>query len=146
MLAMSLRVARPGNYDTITGVVWLAVLVTLGIRSNIAALLAGLFYTLLPGYVLAHFSGSWGNVPPVLFGLGAIGLAHGRDALSLLRPAEGQLFFGPLDDVDRRTIRYRGSHSPRRARRRVPLLGSFRRKRTRDERHDRWVQLRLDWF
>ncbi|HEY7424037.1 MAG TPA: multiheme c-type cytochrome [Gemmataceae bacterium] len=31
----------------------------------------------------------------------AIGLAHGRFALRLLRPKEGQLFFGPLDDVDR---------------------------------------------
>lgn len=30
-----------------------------------------------------------------------VGLAHGRFALELLRPAEGQLFFGPLDDVDR---------------------------------------------
>jgi hypothetical protein len=30
-----------------------------------------------------------------------LGLAHGRDILTLLRPAEGQLFFGPLDDVDR---------------------------------------------
>ena len=29
------------------------------------------------------------------------GLTHGRFALSLLRPEEGQLFFGPLDDVDR---------------------------------------------
>jgi hypothetical protein len=32
---------------------------------------------------------------------GKIGTTHGRDALTLLRPAEGQLFFGPLDDVDR---------------------------------------------
>jgi hypothetical protein len=30
-----------------------------------------------------------------------IGLTHGRFGLTLLRPAEGQLFFGPLDDVDR---------------------------------------------
>jgi hypothetical protein len=29
------------------------------------------------------------------------GLTHGRFAYDLLRPAEGQLFFGPLDDVDR---------------------------------------------
>lgn len=29
------------------------------------------------------------------------GLTHGRDMLTLLRPNEGQLFFGPLDDVDR---------------------------------------------
>jgi hypothetical protein len=32
---------------------------------------------------------------------GEIGLTHGRFLLKLLRPAEGQLFFGPLDDVDR---------------------------------------------
>jgi hypothetical protein len=29
------------------------------------------------------------------------GLTHGRFGLELLRPREGQLFFGPLDDVDR---------------------------------------------
>jgi hypothetical protein len=34
-------------------------------------------------------------------GLGTIGLTHGRFGLQLLRPAERQLFFGPLDDVDR---------------------------------------------
>lgn len=30
-----------------------------------------------------------------------VGLTHGRFAQRLLRPASGQLFFGPLDDVDR---------------------------------------------
>ncbi len=30
-----------------------------------------------------------------------LGKTHGRFGLTLLRPAEGQLFFGPLDDVDR---------------------------------------------
>ncbi len=34
-------------------------------------------------------------------GEGQIGLAHGRFLHKLLRPAHGQLFFGPLDDVDR---------------------------------------------
>jgi hypothetical protein len=34
-------------------------------------------------------------------GDGTIGLTHGRFNLDLLRPAEGQLFFGPMDDVDR---------------------------------------------
>jgi hypothetical protein len=34
-------------------------------------------------------------------GDGEIGLTHGRFLLKLLRPREGQLFFGPLDDVDR---------------------------------------------
>jgi hypothetical protein len=32
---------------------------------------------------------------------GPLGLTHGRFNLRLLRPAEGQLFFGALDDVDR---------------------------------------------
>jgi hypothetical protein len=32
---------------------------------------------------------------------GTIGLTHGRFNLRLLRPSEGQLFFGALDDVDR---------------------------------------------
>jgi hypothetical protein len=32
---------------------------------------------------------------------GAVGLTHGRFGLQLLRPEHGQLFFGPLDDVDR---------------------------------------------
>jgi len=34
-------------------------------------------------------------------GLGTIGLTHGRFGIELLRPSEGQLFLGPLDDVDR---------------------------------------------
>ncbi|HET6880333.1 MAG TPA: multiheme c-type cytochrome [Pirellulales bacterium] len=37
-----------------------------------------------------------------------VGLNHGRFAMSLLRPAgEGQVFFGPLDDVDRGEDAYR---------------------------------------
>jgi hypothetical protein len=32
---------------------------------------------------------------------GEVGLTHGRFGLRLLRPERGQLFFGPLDDVDR---------------------------------------------
>jgi len=32
---------------------------------------------------------------------GQVGLTHGRFGLKLSRPAQGQLFFGPLDDVDR---------------------------------------------
>lgn len=31
----------------------------------------------------------------------SLGLSHGRFAMELLRPREGQLFLGPLDDVDR---------------------------------------------
>ncbi len=34
-------------------------------------------------------------------GDGNLGVTHGRFNLTLLRPRDGQLFFGPLDDVDR---------------------------------------------
>lgn len=34
-------------------------------------------------------------------GLGEIGLTHGRFGMQLLRPSKDQVFFGPLDDVDR---------------------------------------------
>ncbi|MFQ3593655.1 MAG: multiheme c-type cytochrome, partial [Gemmataceae bacterium] len=41
---------------------------------------------------------------------GTIGLTHGRYLLKLLRPREGQLFFGPLDDVDRDEDAYSPLH------------------------------------
>jgi branched-chain amino acid transport system permease protein len=75
MLAMSFGIALSANYDTLTGVVWLAVLVTLGIRSNVAALLAGISYTILPELTLVYLPRAWANVPPVLFGLGAVAVA-----------------------------------------------------------------------
>ncbi len=79
MLALSLGVALPANYATLGGVVWLAVLVTQGIRSNIASLIAGLTFTLLPGIALAYLPTSFGQVPPILFGLGAIFIAKNPD-------------------------------------------------------------------
>jgi branched-chain amino acid transport system permease protein len=62
-------------------VVWLAVLVTQGIRSNVAALIAGLFSTILPGIALAYLPTSFGQFPPILFGLGAIALAQNPDGV-----------------------------------------------------------------
>jgi branched-chain amino acid transport system permease protein len=79
MLALSLGSALAANYSTLTGLVWLAVLVTLGIRSNIAALFAGLSSTIVPGLALVYLPKAWGNVPPVLFGLGAVAVAKNPD-------------------------------------------------------------------
>jgi branched-chain amino acid transport system permease protein len=75
MLALSLGVSLSANYDTLLGLVWLAVVVTLGIRSNVAALFAGLSSTLLAGVALVYLPKAFGNVPPILFGLGAIAVA-----------------------------------------------------------------------
>ncbi len=67
--------ALPGNFATFLGVIWLAVLVTLGIRSNVAALVAGVTYTVLPALSQSYLP-TWTNqIPPVLFGLGAITVA-----------------------------------------------------------------------
>jgi branched-chain amino acid transport system permease protein len=79
ILAMSQLSALPGNFATLGGIVWLAVLVTAGIRSNMAALTAGMMFTVLPGIVLEYLPASWGQVPPVLFGLGAILVAKNPD-------------------------------------------------------------------
>jgi branched-chain amino acid transport system permease protein len=66
----------PITYGTFNGLVWLAVLVTVGVRSLTAALLAGLAFMLLPAVFSTYLTGaSWLQVPSVLFGLGAIGLA-----------------------------------------------------------------------
>ncbi len=79
MLALSLGAALSANYATLIGVVWLATVVTLGIRSNVAALFAGLSSTLLAGVALVYLPKAWGNVPPILFGLGAIAVAKFPD-------------------------------------------------------------------
>jgi branched-chain amino acid transport system permease protein len=79
--AMSLGEALPDNYATLAGVVWLAVLVTQGIRSNFAALIAGLTFTLLPGLAQAYLPTWFGNIPPILFGLGAIAVSRNPDGV-----------------------------------------------------------------
>ncbi|MDT4892089.1 MAG: branched-chain amino acid transport system permease protein livM [Pseudonocardiales bacterium] len=78
-LAMYSLLAVPTNYTVFTGLAWLAVLVTIGARSVVAAIVAGLVFTLLPGIFQTYLSAAWGNVPTVLFGLGAIGLIMDPD-------------------------------------------------------------------
>jgi branched-chain amino acid transport system permease protein len=57
------------------GLVWVAVVVTFGVRGTRGALLAGLAFALIPA-AFSLISVSWiANVPTILFGLGAVGLA-----------------------------------------------------------------------
>ncbi len=81
MLAMSLGVALSANYDVLLGVVWLAVLVTQGIRSSTAALIAGLAQTLAAGFTLVYLPKIYSNFVPVLFGLGAIAMVKFPDGI-----------------------------------------------------------------
>ncbi|HSS11573.1 MAG TPA: ABC transporter permease [Acidimicrobiales bacterium] len=80
-LASYSKVALPANYATLAGLVWLAVLVTTGIRSNPAAMLAGLTFTFIPAIFLTYVPVRWGSVPPALFGLGAIFVAQNPDGV-----------------------------------------------------------------
>ncbi len=68
--------AIPLDYVTLLGLVWLAVLVTFGVRSNIAALLAALFFVIPAAWLQTNFSDTWAQLPVLLFGLGAIALAR----------------------------------------------------------------------
>jgi branched-chain amino acid transport system permease protein len=64
--------ATPDAYLAIAGLVWLAVLVTNGARSNIAAAIAGMAFAFIPAWVGSNLSGNWVEVPTLLFGLGAV--------------------------------------------------------------------------
>jgi branched-chain amino acid transport system permease protein len=78
LYAVGHKQAVPLDYVTLLGLVWLAVLVTFGVRSNIAALLAGCLFVLSPAIVqtVLKLSSTWALVPTLLFGLGAIFLAQ----------------------------------------------------------------------
>ncbi len=76
VLSMYDQANDPSTYATFNGLVWLAVLVTIGVRSLTAALLAGVSFEVLPAVFQTYLPGNaWLQVPSVLFGLGAIGLA-----------------------------------------------------------------------
>ena len=79
LLALNYGYALPASYATFGGLVWLAVFVTVGLRSITAAVIAGLSFTLLPGIVQTYLPVGWGNVPTLLFGLGAVAVAVNPD-------------------------------------------------------------------
>lgn len=77
MLAFYTLRARPASFDTLTGIVWLAVVVTLGVRTSVGPLLAGIVFVVFPELISTWHLPHWaGQLPPLLFGLGAIGLAR----------------------------------------------------------------------
>ena len=53
LLAVAQTTFQPSEFATFAGIVWLAVLVTIGVRSNAAALVAGLTFVMLPALAQA---------------------------------------------------------------------------------------------
>jgi branched-chain amino acid transport system permease protein len=81
LLALAQTTFQPSEFATFAGIVWLAVLVTIGIRSNAAALIAGLALVMLPALLQAYLPSWTANLVPVSFGLGAIAVARYPDGV-----------------------------------------------------------------
>ena len=81
LLALAQTTFQPSEFTTFAGIVWLAVLVTIGIRSNAAALVAGLALVMLPALLQAYLPSWTANLIPVFFGLGAISVAKYPDGV-----------------------------------------------------------------
>jgi branched-chain amino acid transport system permease protein len=64
------------DFTLFIGLVWLAVVVTVGVRGYQGALVAGLMFTIFPALFQYVHVAQLGQLPTVLFGLGAIGLAR----------------------------------------------------------------------
>ena len=82
LLAMAQSPFVPSQtFVTFEGLIWLAVLVTIGVRSNAAALIAGIGFV-FPNALLQNYLPSWtwaSTAIPVFFGLGAISAAKYPD-------------------------------------------------------------------
>jgi branched-chain amino acid transport system permease protein len=81
LLAMYAGAALPDSFDAFVGIVWFAVLVTNGVRTNNAAMAAGLLFTYLPDIFGVYAPLRYGPVPTALFGLGAILLARNPEGV-----------------------------------------------------------------
>ncbi|MGA3147656.1 MAG: ABC transporter permease [Acidimicrobiales bacterium] len=80
-LAMDVGSAQPASFETFAGLVWLAVVVTLGVRSIAGAAIAGLTFSLLPAVFSSYVPVRWAEAPAILFGLGAISVAKDPDGV-----------------------------------------------------------------
>jgi len=92
-LAMNFQSSLPDSFNPFTGLVWLAVLMTIGSRSIMAALVAGLMFYLMPGVFSNYLPSSLASVPVILFGVGAVVLAKNPEGV--LAQMQGVILSGP---------------------------------------------------
>ena len=81
LYAMAQTTFQPSEFATFAGVIWLAVLVTIGVRSTAAALIAGVMLT-FPNAIFTYYwpSATWLTYAlQIAFGLGAISAAKYPD-------------------------------------------------------------------
>jgi branched-chain amino acid transport system permease protein len=109
------KAAVPSLYATLLGLAWLAVLVTFGVRSNIAALLAAIGFTITPALLLSYTTPTWAQLPVLLFGVGAILLAKNPEGTVHMQAMQFQQMlhrFGGARAVPAETA-FAGRHDPR---------------------------------
>jgi branched-chain amino acid transport system permease protein len=80
-IALWYGVANQSNYDSYAGLVWLAAVAAIGIRSIGAAAISGMTLALLQALFQTHLSGRWLVIPTIMFGMGAIGVARNPDGM-----------------------------------------------------------------
>lgn len=107
LLALYAQAAIPTSFSTILGLTWLAVIVTVGVRSSVAAAIGGLMFAILPAVFLVYLPQSLDQVPAALFGLGAILVARNPDGTIAVQA-------GQLEDLLRKVFNRlaQRSHSP----------------------------------
>ncbi|WP_216892620.1 branched-chain amino acid ABC transporter permease [Nocardia alni] len=81
LAAMYSGTAVPKSFSTVGGLVWLAVVVTVGVRSVTGAVIAGLIFTILPAVCQTYLSGQWAQLPSIGFGIGAMLLVANPDGV-----------------------------------------------------------------
>jgi branched-chain amino acid transport system permease protein len=105
LFAVTIGRAAPTSFNVLVGIVWLAIVVTWGIRSVVGALIAGILFAVVPQLFSEYLPSGWHDVPTLLFGLGAIGMARQPrgvlvDLASGLRRLRGALRRAPVESLD----------------------------------------------
>lgn len=80
-LALAYQSALPDSFNPFTGLVWLAVLVTVGARPVVGALVAGVAFAVLPSVFQTYLPTRWAEIPVILFGFGAVMLARNPEGI-----------------------------------------------------------------
>jgi branched-chain amino acid transport system permease protein len=88
LLSLYAGAAVPANFSTTLGLVWLAVIVSLGVRSVSQALVAGAAYTIVPAVFGTYLPHSWSQVPIALFGLAAVQVAQHPEGIAKMHAAQ----------------------------------------------------------
>jgi branched-chain amino acid transport system permease protein len=85
--------ANPASFSTLSGLIWVAVIVTCGTRSSLAAATAGIALGVVSAVFTTYLPVSMAEVPTVLFGLGAIMVVRNPDGILALHSRQAHQLY-----------------------------------------------------